>query len=177
LIRTFRFIVFCIWVADTDGGLLRDSWPNGSGRVPDSDQPEDEVMMDWQVVPDTYQEICDWAVVGSKHPSDSGDRARNKVLLYRELDQGEAGLMHGVTLRLQGFVKSCDLRPLGNWDGSASSLKYETVSDFCYTTREQASAVLSGRSTSVVIVWGIHTSVDADAAHHRKHQAAGVRLH
>jgi hypothetical protein len=102
-------------------------------------------MMDWQVVPDTYQEICDWAVVGSKHPSDSGDRARNKVLLYRELDQGEAGLTHGVTLRLQGFVKSCDLRPLGNWDGSASYLKYETVSDFCYTTREQASAVLAAQ--------------------------------
>jgi hypothetical protein len=96
---------------------VRDSWPDGCGRVPNTESSNLEDMNDWEIVPDTFQEMCDWAVVGCKRTTEGTDRARNRILLYRELEERPSGVKHGVTLRLQGFIQSCDLRPLGNWDG------------------------------------------------------------
>jgi hypothetical protein len=109
--------------ADTNGGLLRDSWPDGVGRVPGPDDLDAEDMAPWQFVPISFESVCEWAVVGTKRKSESSDRARSKVLLYRDVGQHTGGVKHGVTLRLQGFVKSCNLQPLGSWDGY--------VRDFC----------------------------------------------
>jgi hypothetical protein len=102
--------------AGAEGGLIRDSWPGGLGRVPGAHDLDEQDMADWQFVPLTFEAVCDWAVVGSKRAPDSVDRARNKVLLYRNIGQTVGGMRRGVTLRLQGYIKSCNLQPLGDWD-------------------------------------------------------------
>ena len=64
-------------------------------------------------VPDDQHKLTQWACVKKRF---SSDPKRRYVLIYSPpLDSPRD--TEKVTLRMQGFIASCDLRPLGNWKG------------------------------------------------------------
>lgn len=76
-------------------------------------------MESWQVVPENYEEVCDWAYVGNNEQS--VDRTRTHLLLYNELEHAGRQVtdrtVYPVTLRVQGFLSKFNLACLGNWQG------------------------------------------------------------
>lgn len=68
------------------------------------------------VVPSTFVGICDWAYV-ALDPS-APDWTRSYLMLYKNPAwMVEEDTVYPVNFRIQGFVKSCDLSPLGCWNG------------------------------------------------------------
>ncbi|KAF8217217.1 hypothetical protein K438DRAFT_1748313 [Mycena galopus ATCC 62051] len=77
---------------------------------------EEEPVKVWEVVPRTSQGLRSWAFVGP-NPTVT-DNTRTLQLLYKSpplLPHAPVGTMFQVGVRVQGFVQSCNLNPLGNW--------------------------------------------------------------
>jgi hypothetical protein len=69
----------------------------------------------WQVVPTTFEEMCDWAYVSMNKISN--DQTRRHLVLYRNPEVTHGSVVYPVTLRVQGFVERAKLTALGDWDG------------------------------------------------------------
>lgn len=67
------------------------------------------------IVPETVEELFTWAYVG-QNPNPA-DASRRHVLLHANEDDDTQG-MSQVAIRLQGFVRKINIRPLGNWNRS-----------------------------------------------------------
>ncbi|KAJ7276035.1 hypothetical protein C8J57DRAFT_1505338 [Mycena rebaudengoi] len=79
----------------------------------------DEPVPNWQVVPRTHSAKLNWAYVGA-NPS-AQDPTRSILLIYKYphlYPNSPENIVHSVSIRIQGFVDKCNLRTLGNWEGS-----------------------------------------------------------
>ncbi len=105
------------FVVGTD--TIRDLWPE-IGRPLNDISLEEEQLEEWQLVPDTFSGVCNWAeLVMDEGECSLGKRHR---LVYKHRD-GEA--LFEVCIRAQGYVDKHSLGPLGNWNGYV--VKYYTA--------------------------------------------------
>ncbi len=90
--------------------LIRELWPTPIAAVLD-DGDDRETLPGWRVVPESYDELCAWAVVV---PDES--TKGNSLLLYSPDVYPVEDLMR-VSLVMHGVVQAVNLKPLGNWNG------------------------------------------------------------
>jgi hypothetical protein len=80
------------------------------------EQAQPEQLEDWQIVPTSFEGICEWVYI--LHNPQSIEGSRSYLLLYKS--PGETAnpeFVYPVTLRIQGIIKSCNIAPLGSWNG------------------------------------------------------------
>lgn len=93
--------------------LVRDLWPKALASQMECALEKNELAA-WAVVPDTYDGVCEWAVV---MPLEEG-RANEWTLLYSsDRTPSSEGTPVRVTVVLHGVVESLNLKPLGNYRG------------------------------------------------------------
>ncbi|KAJ7887530.1 hypothetical protein B0H14DRAFT_2562712 [Mycena olivaceomarginata] len=96
---------------------LADEWPDHLQFQTALGIPmEGEEVLNHEVVPCTEQGLLSWAYVGTNHSA--ADRSRTLRLLYKNPPPHKnrpPHVIYPVGVRVQGFVDSCNLRPLGNW--------------------------------------------------------------
>jgi hypothetical protein len=85
--------------------------------VDGTDEPEC-----WQLVPVTFEDMCDWAYVSTNNISP--DQTRRHLVLYRGLDMTEESVVYPVMFRVQGFIEHAKLTALGDWNGCIHILSY-----------------------------------------------------
>ena len=68
----------------------------------------------WNQVRNTYESICDWAVV-CKNPSYC-EHAHSQIILYKDLLTSQLQNFMPITICLQGFVKDLNINIFGDWD-------------------------------------------------------------
>ena len=88
-------------------------WPGGAGKA--LLDVDNEQLSTWQRCPIDYDKLKDFVevylLVGVREIS----RRYRLVHTHPVADQGSPRVP--ITLRIQGFISSKNLRPLGNWDG------------------------------------------------------------
>lgn len=96
--------------------MVRDLWPRCLGRPIDDDSTIDE-LADWQLLPATFDGICD-ALDLVNAGLDTNGAVRHK-LVYSKRVTGvtDDRNLYEVCLRLQGSIQSCKIGPLGDWNG------------------------------------------------------------
>ena len=103
--------------------ILPTLWPGGLGR-PESCGFDLQVRNDWRYIPETLDEICDWAGIGQDDIDDPSCERNRRYLIHdvslvpEEFKDRECR----VTIVLQGFLGKFNLAPLGNWKGSITTL-------------------------------------------------------
>lgn len=97
-----------------DGVLARDLWPVELQINVSSDVEKSKHLL-WQVVPPSFEDVCEWACV-TKHVG-SIDPSRQHIVIYKQPDSVGFPSLFLVTVRLQGFLHSFRLGDVGNWDG------------------------------------------------------------
>lgn len=94
-------------------------WPNGLARADSIDISKHE---QWQLVPDSFDAICDWADVVQDV---SQEHVRGlHVVVYNSalLGDGSLACLKRVVVHMQGFVEHIDVGPLGDWNGLVETL-------------------------------------------------------
>lgn len=94
------------------GEMVRDLFPNAIGR-PLIDDVTYASASPWQLVPDSFDEICNWADVISVGRDSTGSLRYKLVYKTEGDDQNRLE----VRLRLQGFLSNAAIGPLGDWNG------------------------------------------------------------
>lgn len=91
-------------------------WPEELGRA-GSGRFDLQVRENWQYVPETFEGICDWALVTKDDDGEGGVWGR-RHLLYRPIMLPEEARESSrvVVVVLQGFLGKFNISPLGNWD-------------------------------------------------------------
>lgn len=108
--------------ADTNGGLLRDLWPASLGRSA-ADTTTLNDLQQWQIMPATFDDLCDWAEVdvdptAPKVLGAGGPRTAFALLWSPTVRPDAVGnRRHRVLLRLHGLLAAFCIQPLGNWKG------------------------------------------------------------
>ncbi|KAJ7303589.1 hypothetical protein DFH08DRAFT_969900 [Mycena albidolilacea] len=96
---------------------LADEWPEHLQFRTALGIPMDgEDILNHMVVPRTDQGLLSWAYVGTNHSAT--DRSRTLRLMYKNpplYKNNPPHVIYPVGVRVQGFVDTCNLRPLGNW--------------------------------------------------------------
>ena len=87
-------------------------WPDQIADL-DKDSYTLQECYGWQVVPDNFDDLSDWAYLAKNEHATDKKHAHH--LLY-VVPKGNIQL-YVVTLRLQGFVARRSLTPLGDWNG------------------------------------------------------------
>lgn len=78
------------------------------------------VQANWQLVPTTFEGVIEWVYVRSL--SRQRDWTRGYNILYQDPGEIPPTTYHyPLVVRIQGYVKSCNLAPLGNWNGLVRS--------------------------------------------------------
>ncbi|KAH7905486.1 hypothetical protein BJ138DRAFT_1228975 [Hygrophoropsis aurantiaca] len=98
----------------SDGRLVRDLWPKGIGNL-DGAHLSPASLEDWQKVPSTYPEICSWAQV-ARDPTCT-EKRRENIIVYCNPPPSDCPTLFPISVRIQGFLEACCLRPLGTWNG------------------------------------------------------------
>ncbi|KAI1797627.1 hypothetical protein LXA43DRAFT_1056720 [Ganoderma leucocontextum] len=96
------------FIAVNDTTLARDRWPNGIGRL-HQDVIDMSQLPTCRIVPRDRDELPGWLCVDRP-----GGSSGAIVLAHPDVVGGGHVLL---TLRLQGIVEACMLRPMGNWNG------------------------------------------------------------
>lgn len=99
-------------IIDSRGVLTRELWVTSQTVV----YEELNLQANWQLVPTTFEGVVEWVFV--KTYRGSRDWTRCYSILYR--DPGEippTKYQYPLVVRIQGFIKSCNLTPMGNWNG------------------------------------------------------------
>lgn len=119
----------------TSGILCKELWPNGMGIIEIEDYMLESgdsftITQPWQVVPSSFEGVCEWAFVTADHQSP--DWTRSYLILYRQPeDTDDLTVVYPVTLRLQGKIKAFNLATFGNWNGCViKQHKFRTDSSF-----------------------------------------------
>ncbi|KIJ10855.1 hypothetical protein PAXINDRAFT_16189 [Paxillus involutus ATCC 200175] len=100
------------FVTDSAGLLVKDDWP--AELIANLDYIVDEEMETWQMVPDIYKDVCDWAVVIPK-PGFT-DHTHTHLVIYKQPSDQLSEALFPVTVRLQGFLGRNELSLFGTWD-------------------------------------------------------------
>jgi hypothetical protein len=100
------------------GLLAKHTWTDIAHLALNDDRPFQELSA-VDIVPTTYTDICDWAIVC--HNPSSRDYTRKQHVIYKHLDDPGSSTVYPVTIRFQGFLESFELGPLGSWKGWAHS--------------------------------------------------------
>ncbi|KAJ6601245.1 hypothetical protein DFH09DRAFT_1127252 [Mycena vulgaris] len=109
------------FIETNDHSWSADLWPphlrfSSALGIPD----HSDHAADWMVVPSNCAAMYDWAFV-SKNTA-SRESSREQVLLYKSPPRVAVNTtLFPVAVRVQGFISRCNLRPLGNWNGDAST--------------------------------------------------------
>ena len=92
-------------------------WPSGLGRC-ESGGFEWQVSNDWRHVPETFDELCDWATVVRENEEEESIRRRRCHLVYQPnvLPEDRRGKRFNVSLVLQGFLGEFNISVLGTWN-------------------------------------------------------------
>jgi hypothetical protein len=104
---------------DSEGSLAKDLWPIPFAATVDNRSSQE--LEQWQLVPFTFTDICEWAYVAKRHATSDHTRLYN--ILYKCPD-GDTSTIYPVVLRVQGFLGRFELSPLGTWNGFV----YSTIS-------------------------------------------------
>lgn len=75
-------------------------------------------LQPWETVPFDFESLVKWAYIDRDDRVE--DRTRRMVYLYAGIPRAPAvttDAFFGVTLRLQGFLVSHKIKPLGNYEG------------------------------------------------------------
>ncbi|KAJ7273854.1 hypothetical protein C8J57DRAFT_1505975 [Mycena rebaudengoi] len=78
----------------------------------------DEPVENYEVVPRTYHSKLEWAHIG--YNPHSQDHTRQVLLVYKHpriLPHAPPNMLYPVGIRVQAFIRSCILVPLGTWTG------------------------------------------------------------
>lgn len=74
------------------------------------------IQSDWQLVPTTFDGVIDWIYVRSS--GRPRDWTRSYAVLYQNPGELDTSIyQYPLVVRIQGFIKACNLAPLGNWNG------------------------------------------------------------
>ena len=76
------------------------------------DDREARHMLPQDVVPEGYRAAMDWVVV--KRSNKFRDQYRRYIAIIN-VPSPISGTVYMLALRVQGFVHSCNFRPVGNW--------------------------------------------------------------
>ncbi|KAI0349542.1 hypothetical protein OH77DRAFT_1525556 [Trametes cingulata] len=111
-----------------DRSIIPSVWPAGLGRV-DSRRFNAQVKDgDWRYVPQSFEDICDWATVTTEEDDVSARGRRYLVYSPSVLPADKQGSMFNVQIVLQGVLGDFNLSPLGNWNrkesGAPSATRY-----------------------------------------------------
>ncbi|KAH9847123.1 hypothetical protein C2E23DRAFT_863605 [Lenzites betulinus] len=92
-------------------------WPGDLGRTQSGGfelQVEDR---SWRYVPETFEEMCDWAVV-VKQGEEESSMWSTRALVHHPLTLPPTmrSQLRPVMIVLQGFLGDFNISPLGNWD-------------------------------------------------------------
>lgn len=98
--------------------MVRDLWPRLTGRPVDDDKMVED-LAEWQLIPITFDGICD-AVDIFNAGKDSTGATRHRLVYRKRAAVPEEGSLYEVCLRLQGIVHQSSIGPLGDWNGYAS---------------------------------------------------------
>ncbi|KAI0657846.1 hypothetical protein C8Q70DRAFT_1055606 [Cubamyces menziesii] len=135
-------------------------WPAGLGRV-ESGGFELQVSSDWRFIPETFDEVCDWATVVAHQDEDDNRRRGNYHIVYQPtvLPQDKHTKQIEVTVVLQGFLGDCNIGMLGNWNrketSAVSAVQYLTLLSGGYTEIFEAQqAALDRLRLLVTTKWG-----------------------
>ncbi|KAF7971966.1 hypothetical protein HWV62_19359 [Athelia sp. TMB] len=80
----------------------------------------DNQELDWRRIPNSYEEICEWAYLNIDDSSQ--DWRRSYSMVYNDpTSLAEESTLYPVLVRLQGIVKSLDLGVFGSWGGPKTS--------------------------------------------------------
>ncbi len=93
-------------------------WPAGLGRA-DSCGFDLQVQKTWRYVPETVDDMWEWASIGSDDVDDPQGQRDKRYLLYHMnmLPDEYSGVDCQVTIVLQGVLGKHQLSTLGNWKG------------------------------------------------------------
>ena len=144
------------YITADPGVLTRELWPqhvavaniaDGYDLVNGNGEPT-SAMEDWQLVPTSFEEVCEWAYI--IRDTSAGEWSRGYLLLYKQ--PGETAypdVLYPVTLRLQGFIKTCNLAPLGSWNGCVGTTISDDESSQSIMFRLQETAVRATQHLSL----------------------------
>ena len=92
-------------------------WPAGLGRV-ENGGFQLQVSEDWRYVPETLDQVCDWATVldDSDDVHSIGRHACQLVYQPSTLPEATRDKTFKVSVVLQGFLGDFNLAVLGNWN-------------------------------------------------------------
>lgn len=83
------------------------------GQDGENDQPRNR---DWRVVPNRYEEICEWGYLLPNRQS--LEWRRTYSLVYNDSEAlRDDGTVYPVSVRLQGIIKTLDVGVFGTWNG------------------------------------------------------------
>ncbi|TFK86996.1 hypothetical protein K466DRAFT_491687, partial [Polyporus arcularius HHB13444] len=93
-------------------------WPGGLGRS-ETCGIDLQVRDDWRYIPETLDDMCEWAAVGCDDVDDPTFERDRRYLLYHPsvVPTEYLGVDCRVTVVLQGFLGAFQLSTLGNWKG------------------------------------------------------------
>jgi hypothetical protein len=92
--------------------LVKEIWPTPFVDVVDKTERKD--LEDRQIVPLTFEDICNWAYV--RRNVSSTDHTRAYHLLYK-MPTNDVKDIFPIVLRVQGILSRFKLSVLGNWNG------------------------------------------------------------
>ena len=92
--------------------LIVSMWPTDLPSCAQITKPPSQ-LDEHELVPDDTNALDDWAYVRQR--SDVRDNARRSIYVLSRAPQARPDEIFEVSLRLQGFVQSCVLTPLGSW--------------------------------------------------------------
>lgn len=101
-------------LSDSQGILAANLWPIHAQVAPEAK----DIQTEWQLVPSTFEGVTEWAYLRGSHTQRTRDWTRTYCILYQHPGQHAVSSTHyPLVVRIQGFVKSCNLAPFGNWNG------------------------------------------------------------
>lgn len=95
-----------------EGRLVRDLWSPTLPRLLLDQRDLTQLRTD-EVVEATFEGVYAWAY--PRYVEGSKDRSRRYFLLLANPPVAQPGIVFQASLRIQGFVHSANLAPLGNW--------------------------------------------------------------
>jgi len=125
-------------LADSDGSLVKDLWPPPLAQTIDNRSMQE--LEQWQIVPFTFAEICEWAYVVKRYVTMDYTQLYN--VLYKCPD-GDPSVIYPVVLHLQGFLGRFKLSPLGTWNGYVKfTIFYHSLQQIAASTPETAAGAI-----------------------------------
>lgn len=90
-------------------------------------------LPDWQLIPTTFDGICDSVEVAAAGTDSSGAHRHQLVYKNKPSEDSTEDALYEVCLRVQGSVKYSKIGPLGDWNGYVIVYLMKPTLHFCRT--------------------------------------------